>query len=222
MATFTYDYPHPAVATDIAVFSLQEGRLVVLLIRRKISPYEGDWALPGGFLKEDEDIDDCARRELQEETGVRSALLHHFGNFSAPNRDPRGRVISIAYVALTPTMDHRIEAASDAADAQWHRLDDLPRLAFDHAAILADARAWLADVTGRLDSKFLAYLFALVPSRFTLTQLQEAYEAVVGESTDKRNFRRSVLDTGQLMETGEFERGSHRPAQLFAVRALSD
>jgi 8-oxo-dGTP diphosphatase len=185
------------------------------LIERKADPFAGRWALPGGFLREGEDLDACARRELQEETGAQVALLHHFGNFSAPDRDPRGRVISVAYLALTPQTEHVLRAATDAADARWFMTEQLPELAFDHASIVQTAIITLRKGVESLDPAILPYLLALLPPRFTLARLQLAYEAIVGRAADKRNFRRMVLDTGALEETGEYERGSHRPAQLF-------
>jgi 8-oxo-dGTP diphosphatase len=215
MKKFCYDYPRPAVATDIAIFTVMEGALAILLIKRKIEPFAGSWALPGGFIREDEDLDACARRELQEETGVEIGLLHHFGNFSAPGRDPRGRVISVAYLALTPGRDHVIKAATDAADAQWFRTEELPDLAFDHASIAQAAITALRRGVENFDPAVMPYLLALLPRRFPLARLQLAYEAILGRAVDKRNFRRMVLDTRALAETGEFEHGSHRPAQLY-------
>lgn len=217
--THCYDHPRPAVATDIAVFTLRERALSVLLIRRKLEPFAGEWALPGGFLQESEDLDACARRELEEETGVRLALLHHVGNFSAPDRDPRGRVISVAYFALTPSAELEPKAATDASDAEWFALAEVPDLAFDHDVIIAYAIAAVRSRVERLDADILPYLFALLPPRFTLTALQVAYEAILNEPVDKRNFRKRVLDTATVRETGEFEGGSHRPAQLFEAKA---
>lgn len=207
---FTYEYPHPAVATDIAVFTLRLGALNVLLIERGADPYLGAWALPGGFLQPDEELDQCARRELHEETGVDAELLVHFANFSAPERDPRERVISVAYLALLPSDELRLEARTDAAQARWFPVAAPPRLAFDHETILARALEVLA---GR--ARQISPLFALLPPRFTLSQLQSAYEAVTGEEAEKRNFRKMVATLGCVRETDDFAHGAHRPARLY-------
>ncbi|ODT89556.1 NUDIX domain-containing protein [Phenylobacterium sp. SCN 70-31] len=211
---FTYAYPHPAVATDIAVFTLRRGALHVLLIERGGEPFLGAWALPGGFVQPEEDLDACARRELQEETGVESDVLLHFANFSAPCRDPRERVISVAYLALMPSDELRVEGSSDAAQAQWFPIGDLPPLAFDHEEILRQA---LANLGAR--ARGVTLLFALLPPRFTLSQLQAAYEAVTGEEAEKRNFRKMVLGLGCVRETDDFAHGSHRPARLYEAAA---
>jgi ADP-ribose pyrophosphatase YjhB (NUDIX family) len=136
---FTYAYPHPAVAADIAIFTLRGGRLAILLIRRGEAPFKGRWALPGGFLRPDENLDACARRELVEETAVETALLRQFGVFSDPSRDPRERVISVAYLALLPFDQAVATAGSDASDTRWSLVGELPKLAFDHASIIETA-----------------------------------------------------------------------------------
>ncbi|MBX3484988.1 NUDIX domain-containing protein [Phenylobacterium sp.] len=207
---FTYAYPHPAVATDIAVFTLRRGALNVLLIERAGEPFKGAWALPGGFLQPDEELDACARRELQEETSVEAEVLVHFGNFSAPGRDPRERVISVAYLALLASDELRLQADTDAAQAQWFALDALPELAFDHAMILKHALAALG-----ARAREIQPLFALLPPRFTLSQLQGAYEAVIGEEAEKRNFRKMVATLACVRETEDFVHGAHRPARLY-------
>jgi len=207
---YRYPYPHPAVATDVAIFTLRDGALAVLLIRRKGEPFEGAWALPGGFLKEDEDLDACAARELSEEAGLSAGVLQHFGNFSAPERDPRERVISVAYFALVSSDRVTPEAGSDAAEARWFAISSLPALAFDHTEIVQ--RALVALRSGLLTSDIL---LALLPARFTLSSLQEAFEAVSGEAADKRNFRKRIIGSGIVRESDEFERGSHRPARLY-------
>lgn len=211
---FTYEYPHPAVATDIAVFTLRRGALHVLLIERGADPFRGAWALPGGFLQPDEELDQCARRELREETGVDADLLQPFATFSAPDRDPRERVISVAYLALMASDELRLEASTDAAQARWFPVGDLPALAFDHAAILARALEVLGET-----ARAIRPLFALLPARFTLSQLQSAYEAVTGEDAEKRNFRKTVAALGCVRETEEFAHGAHRPARLYAANA---
>jgi 8-oxo-dGTP diphosphatase len=142
---YAYEYPHPAVAVDIVVFAMGETGLSLALIRRGSEPFMGRWALPGGFLEADEDLDACARRELEEETGAKVAALRQFAVFSDPRRDPRERTISVAYYALVGIDEVNLKAASDAAAAAWFAIDDLPPLAFDHADIVATALIAMRD-----------------------------------------------------------------------------
>jgi len=207
---FSYLYPHHAVATDIAIFTLSEERLAVLLIERGLDPFRGCWALPGGFLKPTEDLDTCARRELFEETNVEAPLLRHFGNFSAPDRDPRERVISVAYLALLRSDQVVLKAGTDASAAQWFGIAERPPLAFDHEIIVNAAIASLQAWIERDD-----ILLNLLPEKFTLSQAQAAYEAISGEPIDKRNFRAKILATGLLRETDDMARGAHRPARIY-------
>jgi 8-oxo-dGTP diphosphatase len=209
---YSYPYPHPALTTDIAVFTLREGRLCVLLIERAEEPYAGAWALPGGFLRMDETLDACARRELMEETGVEASILFPFANYSEPDRDPRERVISAAYLALMPFDSMSPRADSDAAAVQWAHLDDLPQLAFDHADIVDGAQKAL-----RSRCEAFEILFGLLPAKFTLSAFQAAYEAVMGEPADRRNLHKAVLASGLVSETGEMSQGRHRPARLFCA-----
>jgi len=210
MPQFCYDYARPAVTADICFFTVVEDDLRILLIRRGEEPFKGSWALPGGFLREDETLDECAARELEEEAGISGAYLQAFATFSKPDRDPRYRVITAAYFALVSAANHVLKSGSDADDAEWHSMSRLPRLAFDHRDIIEQARAAL---TGKMNLEPL--VFSLLPSRFTLTQIQKVYEAVEGQPLDKRNFRRSVLAKEWIRETGELERGHRRPAMLY-------
>jgi len=187
--------------------------LAILLIERGGSPYKGMWALPGGFVGPDEDLDACAKRELHEETAVDAPFLLHFANFSAPDRDPRERVISVAYLALLRSDLVVPNAGSDAAAVRWFGTDELPPLAFDHARIIEAA---VGSLRARLDDGEM--IFRLLPERFTLSELQAAYEAVAGKRTDKRNFRNKMSGLRLVRETGEMTRGPHRPARIF-VRA---
>ena len=209
---YSYPYPHPALTTDIAVFTLLEGRLCVLLIERAEEPYAGAWALPGGFLRMDETLDACARRELLEETGVEASVLFPFANYSEPDRDPRERVVSAAYLALIPFDQMSPRADSDAAAVRWACLDSLPPLAFDHAAIVEGAQKAL-----RSRCEAFEILLGLLPARFTLSAFQGAYEAVMGEPADRRNLHKAVLASGLITATDEMSRGRHRPARLFCA-----
>lgn len=139
---FAYDHPRPALTTDVALFRRAGDEVQVLLIRRRSPPFQDMWALPGGFLDANEDLDACARRELTEETGVAGAELHPLANFSRPGRDPRGWTVSAAYVGLAPAGAAPV-AADDAAEVGWFKAADPPPLAFDHADILAAALVWL-------------------------------------------------------------------------------
>ncbi|MCW8907905.1 MAG: NUDIX hydrolase [Sedimenticola sp.] len=212
--TYQYAYPHPAVTTDVAVFTLQNQQLQLLLVRRARAPYAGSWALPGGFLDIREDLEACARRELLEETGVSDLYIEQLYTFGHPERDPRERVISVTYYALVPSDRTRLHPGSDAADAAWFAIDDLPDLAFDHAAIIELARERLAAKT-----LYSTIIFQLMPETFTLSELQSVYEILRREQLDKRNFRKWILGLDRLEETGAKRRnGNHRPAKIYRVK----
>lgn len=172
---YHYKYPHPSVTTDCVIFGFDGTRLNVLLIERGNDPYKGCWAFPGGFLNMDESALEGAKRELYEETGLRDAYIHQFHAFSAPDRDPRERVISIAYFALVRLTD--VKAGDDAAKAQWFPLDEIPPLAFDHDKMLREALKAL-----RRMIHFEPIGVELLPENFTKTQLQTLYEAILGKS----------------------------------------
>jgi 8-oxo-dGTP diphosphatase len=208
---FTYQYPRAALTVDCVVFGFDDEELKVLLIERGLEPFKGKWALPGGFVRLDETLDEAARRELQEESGLKNVFLEQLYTFGALNRDPRERVVSVAYYALVKLAAHETKAATDAADAQWFPLSKIPKLAFDHADILATA---LARLKGKV--RYEPIGFELLPSKFTLSQLQHLYEAVFETQLDKRNFRKKVLSFDLLVALKEKQMsGRHRPAQLF-------
>ncbi|HSM32177.1 MAG TPA: NUDIX domain-containing protein [Woeseiaceae bacterium] len=211
---FTYDHPHPAVTADIVVFTVDAGRLAVVLIRRAEWPHAGKWALPGGFVGIDESLKRAAWRELREETGVNAASLEQLGAFGRPDRDPRERVITVVYIALVPADRLELQAGSDAKDARLFPTDELPDLAFDHATIIRRA---IERVRDRLDTAGVAT--RLMPERFTLPELQRACEAVAGKRIDKRNFRKKLEALGVVEATGELRHGgAHRPAKLYRVK----
>jgi len=212
---YTYQYPRPALTVDCVVFGYDEGELKVLLIERALEPFKGRWALPGGFVRVDESLDEAARRELLEETGLKNVFLEQLYTFGAVDRDPRERVVSVAYYALVKLSDHRAKAATDAANAEWFPISGVPKLAFDHADILAMA---LTRLKGKV--RYEPIGFELLPPRFTLSQLQQLYEAVLASELDKRNFRKKVLGFGLLLPLKEKQMiGRHRPAQLFRFDA---
>lgn len=208
---YTYEYPHPAVTVDVAVFTVTDGRLAVVLVRRRQWPHAGKWALPGGFVDIDESLKRAAWRELQEETGIRAGYLEQLGAFGRPDRDPRERVITVVYIALAAADRMDIRAGSDAVDARLFNLDELPELAFDHAKILAHATERLRDRLGVAD-----IVRRLMPAQFTLSELQAACETIAGKPLDKRNFRKKLKALDVIEPTGELRQGSaHRPAALF-------
>ena len=207
----TYEYARPALTVDCVVFGVDDDDLRVLLIQRGLPPFEGKWALPGGFVRIDEPLEEAARRELEEETGLARVFLEQLYTFGAVARDPRERVVSVAFYALVNLRDHHVHAATDARDAAWFGVSDVPRLAFDHADILQTA---LTRLRGKL--RYQPIGFELLPKKFTLSQLQHLYELVLERELDKRNFRKRVLAMDLLVETDELERDvAHRAARLY-------
>jgi 8-oxo-dGTP diphosphatase len=182
-----------------------------MLIQRALAPFEGKWALPGGFVRLDETLAEAARRELEEETGLRDVFLEQLYTFSAVDRDPRERVVSVAHYALVNLRDHSVHAATDASAAAWFGVHDVPTLAFDHAEILQTA---LERLRGKL--RYQPIGFELLPKKFTLSQLQRLYELVLERELDKRNFRKRVLAMDLLVELDEVEQDvAHRAARLY-------
>jgi len=211
---YQYRYPHPAVTTDIVIFTVRDNQLKLLLILRGAEPYKGTWALPGGFVRLDEDLETGARRELKEETGVSSVYLEQLFTFGSVNRDPRERVITVAYYALVPSDTLELKAATDAEGVGWFDMDNLPRLAFDHLQIVEKAHERLA---AKLEYSTIALQF--MPKEFTLGELQAVYEIILREEMDRRNFRKWALALEQIEQTGREKReGAHRPAKLYRVK----
>jgi 8-oxo-dGTP diphosphatase len=211
---FTYPYPRPAVTADVVLFAVRTGELAVLLVRRKHEPFEGAWALPGGFVDANEDLEHAALRELHEETGVTRVAVEQLAAFGEPGRDPRGHTVSVAFYGFAVAEAHPLDPGDDAADAAWHPLRAAQRrgrgatkLAFDHGAIIALAsdrlRSALRDPPSHAVSR------SLVPPRFTLRELQRVYEAVLGRTLGDRAFRAYVLDHG-LVEPVDGGRGRGR------------
>lgn len=208
---FTYEYPRAALTVDCVVFGLDDEDLKVLLIQRDQEPFAGRWALPGGFVRLDETVDQAARRELQEETGLEKVFLEQLYTFSDLERDPRERVVTVAYYALVRLSAHQVKAATDARNAAWFAVDDLPDLAFDHDAIFPVA---LTRLQGKV--RYQPIGFELLPPKFSLTQLQRMYEIILERPLDKRNFRKKILSLDILQDLGEVEQDvAHRAAQLY-------
>lgn len=200
-AKYSYKYPHPSVTTDCVIFGFDGSRLQVLLVERGVEPFKGKWALPGGFLRMDESAEQGALRELQEETGLKTAYIKQFHTFTDPDRDPRERVITIAYYALVRLQD--VVAGDDAARAGWFSLNEVPPLAFDHDRILRTA---IQEI--RRQIHFEPVGFELLPPEFTVKELQLLYEAILDVKFDRRNFYKKMqhLELLTQVKTGAQER----------------
>lgn len=220
----SYKYQHPSVATDCVVFGYDGKKLNILLIERGIEPYLGAWALPGGFIKEDETAEEGALRELREETGVEDIYLEQFNTFTAANRDIRKdeetgetyRVMSIAFLAFIRQENYSVIAGDDAVKAKWYSIKELPNLAFDHKEIIEMA---LDKLRWKIIYEPLA--FHMLNTSFTMTQVQEIYEAVLGKDTqeekfDRRNFQKKMLSLGYIEATGDKMHGVGRPGVLYS------
>ncbi|MCU0389765.1 MAG: NUDIX hydrolase [Thermoflexibacter sp.] len=210
---YTYEYPRPALSVDCVIFGLDENELKVLLIERGHDPYAGCWAFPGGFVDMDETTEAAAKRELWEETGLQNMFMEQLYTFSDVHRDPRGRVVSVAYYALVKLSDvkDQVSASSDAQKAEWFPVNSLPALAFDHAKIFDTA---FTRLKGKVRYQPLG--FELLPEKFTLSQLQKLYELILNKELDKRNFRKKILSMALLIELPERQKGvSHRAAKLY-------
>jgi 8-oxo-dGTP diphosphatase len=221
MTAFSYDYPRPSVTVDCVIFGFDaEAGLQLLLIRRAAAPHRGMWALPGGFVRvsdegdQGEDLEAAARRELEEETGVKVSYLEQLFTFGKPRRDPRGRVISVGYMALVRASDHYVVGRDDAAEAQWFPVSTLLAgkrpLAFDHDEII---RTGIARLQAKV--RYAPIGFNLLAPTFTLSELQSVYEAVLLRPLDKRNFRRRILAMAILATAGQQENVPHRAATLY-------
>lgn len=210
---YCYRYPHPAVTTDCVIFGFDGERLQVLLVERGIEPFKGRWAFPGGFIKMDETAEEGALRELKEETGMENAFIQQFHTFSNPLRDPRERVITIAFYALVRIQE--VKGGDDAASARWFPLDEIPALAFDHDHMLRMATQRL-----RQEIHFHPIGFELLPEKFTLRELQSLYEAILGITFDRRNFAKKMLHLEILNELDEtIWPTPKREAKLFSFNA---
>ena len=212
------EFERPSVTVDLVMFTVMEGALKVLMVRRGQQPFSECWALPGGFVRMDETLEDAAARELAEETGVDSqgVYLEQLYTFGEPGRDPRTRVITVAYFALvdsSKTKPH-ITGQESISDVQWFTVSDLPsKIAFDHGDILEYA---LKRLRNKLE--YTAVGLELLPELFTLTELQNLYETILGENLDKRNFRKKALSMGILEESGSYRKGGHRPAMQYRFK----
>ena len=200
------------VAVDVVLFTIQDEALKVLLVKRAIAPFRGAWALPGGFVHKNESVDEAALRELAEETGISRVYLEQLYTFGDLDRDPRGRVIAVSYYAVLDWGQFRLAAHRKSSEAGWFAVTRLPSLAFDHKKIVSSALERL-----RNKVNYTSVAFQLLPKRFTLSELQRAYEVIVGQPLDKRNFRKKMLQLGILKDTREQRvEGRQRPARLYS------
>lgn len=209
---YCYEYPRPSVTTDCVIFGFDNGELKILLIERGIEPFKGKWAFPGGFMRENENSDECAKRELREETGLQDIFIEQLFTFADVDRDPRGRVVTIAYYALVKLAQYNIQAGDDADNAKWFPISQIPPLAFDHDRIL---RMAINRLRGKIRYQPLG--FELLPERFTIPELQNLYETVLEIKLDRRNFRKKILATGLLIDHNESIKGQpHKGANLYS------
>lgn len=219
---FTYQYPRPAVTCDAVIFAIRGGDLAVLLIQRKDDPFKNHWALPGGFVNENESLDRAASRELSEETGLNIKQMEQIGAFGDPGRDPRGHTVTVAWTTFL-VAEAKVTAADDAADAQWHPFKNLAldgaakpkkgavKLAFDHAKIVSQGYKRLCRY---LDDPVKDRAFDLLPSRFTLAELQHLYSTITGKSETARAFKKRMLDRGFVVQAAS--KPTRKPAdQLY-------
>lgn len=210
---YRYDYPKADHTVDAVVFGLdlEDEVLNVLLVERGVEPFAGHWALPGGFVLENENLDEAVERELREETGVKLSYMEQLYTFGRTDRDPRGRVISTAYLGCVRPSQVSLVGGSDASNAAWHSARSLPALAFDHAEIVETALRRL-----RSKAPWQPVSIDLLPPTFTLSDLQRVYEIILDGAIDKRNFRRKILSFDALVDTGtSTQEGAHRPAKLY-------
>lgn len=202
------------VAVDAVVFGyFAKKELNVLLIQRNIEPFKGDWALPGGLVLNNESLDDAVKRELMEEAGIKPDFLEQLYSFGNPERDPRNRVVSVAYFGLVNPTYHRLQASTDADDAKWFNINNLPKLSFDHQEILDKAIERL-----RTKIQYQPIGFNLLKKEFPFSDLEDLYKTIIGQEIDRRNFRKKIMSFGFLEETDKVhQEGSGRPGKLFKI-----
>jgi ADP-ribose pyrophosphatase YjhB (NUDIX family) len=216
MNTNYMSYEQPGITVDLVIFTVNQGRLKVMLAKRAEAPFSGYWSLPGGFLLIGESLEDAAFRVLKEKTGVKDVYLEQLYTFGKPNRDPRARVITVAYFALIPWENLDQPESNKVTNLTWSAVDQFPRLAFDHKEILNYAVQRL-----RAKASYSNIVYGLMPEQFRLSELQKMYEIIIDDKLDKRNFRKRMLATGLLQETGKKDiLGAHRPAMLYQFKKM--
>lgn len=209
--TKNFPYPQPAIMVDCVVFGFEDPKLKVTLIKRGLSPHKGRWALPGGYVYLNETLEKAAQRELWEEAGIRNVFLEQLHTFGDLHRVPGKRTISVAYYALVKTLDYEIKADTDAEEVQWFETNKLPTLAFDHLGII---RIALERLKTKVRHEPIG--FELLPEKFTLSEIQRLYEAILGKTLDRRNFRKKLLAMDLLVRLKEKRRNvAYRAPALF-------
>ena len=223
--SYTYKYPHAAITADCVIYGFDGERLKILLVERGQEPFKGMWALPGGFMRMDETIEETARRELYEETGLKDVFMSQFKMFSKVDRDPRERVVTVAFTALVRPSEYKLVAGDDASDAIWFDEQFLPPLAFDHAEIIKEAHEYLEELL-----RLKPVAFELLNKTFSLGDLQRVYEVINKTTYDRRNFQRKAVQSGLLApadkEDGkvaveESRRPGRKPTRLFQFKKSS-
>lgn len=209
-ATYNYEYERPALATDCVIFGFDGGELKLLLLKREKEPFENKWALPGGFVFMNETTEACAKRILLEKAGLKNVFIEQLYTFSKVDRDPRERIVSVTYFALVNKSQYNIVAGRDTIQAEWHTLSALPELGFDHSDIVALAAERLK---GKVHYQPIG--FELLDEKFTLSQLQQLYEAILQTPIDKRNFRKKIGGMGLLKQLEEKEQNVPRKAAFY-------
>lgn len=209
-------YEQPGVTVDLAIFTVIQNKLKAMLIKRADAPFRDSWAMPGGFLMRGESLEQAAHRVLNEKTGVKNVYMEQLYTFGDPRRDPRTRVITVAYFALIPWENLNQPESKKIAGLTWSSVDQLPKLAFDHRKILNYAVKRL-----RAKASYSNIVYGLMPGHFRLSELQTMYEIIIDDKLDKRNFRKRMLATGLLQETGKKDlSGAHRPARLYQFKKM--
>ncbi|MCR4327506.1 MAG: NUDIX hydrolase [Nanoarchaeota archaeon] len=208
-----HDYEKPSVTADIVIFTIEKEKLKVLLVKRDLNPYKGKWALPGGFVRINESLDDAAKRELEEETGVKDVYLEQLYSFGEPKRDPRGRVITVSYMALVNSEKIALRASSDVSEAKWFNFSKEMNLAFDHDKILNYAFQRL-----KWKFEYTTVAFSLLPKNFTISQVQKIYEVVFNKKFDKRNFNKKIISLNIFKEEGVNKNVSYRPPMMYSLK----
>ncbi len=212
MTVKTKKYKFTVVATDVVIFTIQEGKLKVLLIKMKKTPFLKCWAVPGGLVKPKESLEEAARRHLFSKTGLKDVYLEQLYTFGKVNRDPSGRVVSTAYFALIPPNSVRFPSEEKSREVAWFPVKKLPRVAYDHSEIIQTALSRL-----RAKLSYTNIVYGLLAKEFTLSELQGIYERILEKKLDKRNFRKKILSLGLLKRLHKKKEGrAHRPAELYS------
>jgi len=209
MSESIHDYEKPSVTVDTVIFTIKEKALKVILIKREVEPFKGKWALPGGFVKVEESLENATKRVLEQKTGVKDVYLEQLYSFGDLKRDPRGRVITISYIALINSKDIKLKEK----DVDWFSVTNLPSLAFDHKKILEYALKRL-----KWKFEYTTVAFSLLPEKFTIGEIQEIYELVFEKEFDKRNFAKKILSLNILKEEEIKKDVSHRPPRLYSLK----